>query len=338
MTKDPFGVQPRPRTGQRLPVTGDPSIAEHVSNCKKLAQSIWVDHPPQVANIDFLREYRYETLGRYGEAIDGRCLFQETQSGKNATAKRLKAVLAQEAQAQGHTPNPFQVLIVTIKKRMSIRGFLRSVLVQMEDDFTKKADGTRKSRDDRDIETLEERIAEWAVKLGVELLIIDEVQRLKAHLSDAQDVTEQFQTMLDRGVVPLVLLGTEEAKERFEPNEELSARLGTPLELPPMSCEDEDSAEMFQDFLKGFDQELKKERVFSNLSKLDQEAIAIPLREISGGHVGRVARMIHEATAIAVRRGAKFIEPYDLSIATRTYAVRNKWIAYDPFSKSISDA
>lgn len=334
MPQDPLGVQPRPITGQRMPVTGNPDHAALVSRSKMIAQSIWVDHPPQCANIDYLREYRFETLGRYGEAFDGRCLFQETQSGKSATAKRLKTLLTAELAASGLPENPFQVLIVTIKKRMSIRSFLRAVLTQMDDDFLTKSDGTTKSRDDRDIETLEQRIAEWAVKLGVELLIVEEVQRLKAHLSDAQDVTEQFQTMLDRGIVPLVLLGTEEAEERFRPNEELSARLGTPLELPPVSCEDDDSAKMFQDFLERFDHALTEKKVFNNSSNLDRPEISNALRVISGGHVGRVARMIHEATAIAVRRGAMFIEPYDLSIATRTYAMRNKWIVgSDPFSK-----
>lgn len=332
MAEDIKGVQPRPTTGQRLPIVGKPGHAERVAECKELAKSIWVDHPPQCANIEFLREYRLETLGRYGDELDGRCLFQQTQSGKNATANRLKALLAEERRAEGLPENPHQVTIVTMKKRMSIRAFLHAVLVQLGDDFLRKADGTMKSRDDRDVETLEQAVAEWSGKLGVELLFVDEVQRLRAHLSDAQDVTEQFQTMLDRGVVPIVLLGTEAAKETFHSNRELSARLGTPLELEPLSCEDDESGEMFQDFCKAFDLALVEKRVFRNRSHLDHPDIVTPLREISGGHVGRVARMIHEATAIAVRRGAMFIEPYDLSIATRSYAMRNRWIDTDPFS------
>ena len=54
----------------------------------------------------------------------------------------------------------------------------------------------------------------------------------------------------------------------------------------------------------------------------------------TGGHVGRVARLFKEATVGAVERGAEFLEPFDLSNATRNYAIANGWIDRDPFSKT----
>lgn len=193
-------------------------------------------------------------------------------------------------------------------------------------------EGRNRSSDPRSIQLLEQRIAEWVSKLGVELLFVEEVQRLVGGRKDAAQVTNQFQTMLDRGVVPLVLMGTEEADELFAANKELRPRLGTPLQLLPVPGRDDEEAEMLQDFCEGFDRQLQEKGIFSLQSNLDQPEIVQPVSEITGGHVGRVARLFKEATVGAVERGAEFLEPFDLSNATRHYAIANGWIDRDPFS------
>ena len=330
MAKDPLGVQPRPITGQRKPLVAGPDQAQRLGEIKNLLQTIWVDYPPQLSNIYHLMSYRVSTLGMWGAPFDGAWLREKTQAGKSALGWRLKHLLRVQAAAEGLQPNDYQVLIVTIKKGMTIKGFLQAVLQQMGDEFSLN----NKGGDRRTIEELEMRVAEWAKKLNVELLIVEEVQRLSANRSDAKQITEQFQTMLDRGVVPLVLVGTEESEAMMRQNRELCARLGTPLDLLPISHDDDDSVAMFQDFCEGFEKALVDLGIFKSLSNLDEPEASEPLSLVAGGYVGRTARIIKEATIGAARRGADWIEPFDLSNATRNYAIPNGWIDYDPFSKS----
>lgn len=330
MTKDPLGVQPRPITGQRKPIVAGAEEAQRIGEIDHRLQTIWVDYPPQLENIYHLMSYRFSTLNMWGTPFDGAWLREKTQAGKSALGWRLKHLLLLQAAAEGFPPNDFQVLIVTIKKGMTIKGFLQAVLQQMGDEFSLN----NKGGDRRTIEELEMRIAEWAKKLRVELLIVEEVQRLASSRSDAKQITEQFQTMLDRGVVPLVLVGTEESEAMMRQNPELCARLGTPLDLLPISHDDADSVAMFQDFCEGFDRQLVGLGIFKSLSNLDEPEICEPLSLVAGGYVGRTARIIKAAAIGAVRRGADWIEPFDLSNATRHYAIPNGWIDYDPFSKS----
>lgn len=333
MRIDQLGKQPAIVSGKRAPTLEMLGRSDELGELRKTLRTIWVNHPPQMSNIHRLKAYRDETRSQLGRPIDGRRLCQESQAGKSAIAWRMKAVLEEQAIREGRDSNPYQVLIVTVVKGMTIKGFLQAVLRQMGDDFLDERQARNRSSDPRSVQLLEQRIAEWVPKLGVELLFVEEVQRLVGGRQDAKQVTDQFQTMLDRGVVPLVLMGTEAADELFEANRELRPRLGTPLQLLPVPGRDDEEAEMLQDFCEGFDLQLQQKGIFSLRSNLDQPEIVQPVSEITGGHVGRVARLFKEATVGAVERGAQFLEPFDLSNATRQYAIANGWIDRDPFSR-----
>lgn len=342
MAKNPLGLQPAFVSGRRAPSLADLSQVGRISNTKKLLRSIWVDHPPQLAIIYRLMEYRLETLGALGTPIDGRGLSQKSQAGKSAIAWRLKAILEEQRVAAGLKPNPYQVLIVTMKQGMTIKDFLKAVLIQMKDEFIEEREDQRRPKDStsrrlgkndrRTLEDLETAIAEWVPKLGVELLIVEEVQRLVGGRQDAKRVIEQFQTMLDRGVVPLVMMGTEDAEELFKSNKDLRPRLGTLLQLLPVTGTDDESAELLQDFCRGFDDQMIAKGIFKLSSHLDDPETAEKLSKVTGGHIGRVARLFKEAAVGAVERGAEFIESFDLSNATRNYAIANDWTDEDPFS------
>ncbi|MHB9879005.1 AAA family ATPase [Pacificimonas sp. ICDLI1SI03] len=314
----------------------DRELSKRVKDAKKLVKAIWIEHPPQEANITLLDEYRQENLDMLGQPIDGRRLSEESQAGKSAMVFKLKARLAEEREAAGFPKNPHQIIVVTITKNMTLKGFFQAILKQMGDDFLDSADdrrGTRtRNEDRRTITVLEQRIGEWTKKLGVELLVADEVQRLARAGKDGREVTEQFQTMLDRGVVPLVLIGNAKSREFFEENQDFCARLGMPLDLRPLDATEEKPAELFQEFCRDFDEKLVENGLFGVPSGLDDEDVAEALARISGGHIGRVSRLIQEAVPLAIRRRALRLERYDLSCATRSYAMANAWIGWDPFS------
>ncbi len=88
----------------------------------------------------------------------------------------------------------------------------------------------------------------------------------------------------------------------------------------------------FQAFLRSFDDQLVSTGIFTIRSGLSTQAMLDPIVEVTGCHIGRVARLIEEAYPVAIRRGAASIEMRDLSIVTREFAIDLGWIKTDPFS------
>lgn len=341
ITKEPFGTQPKPVTGRCEPDLSDPTLAQREANAYTTFKTIWIDHDPQVAAMNQLRAYRLQTLGRKpGVPLSGRRLSQETQAGKSALAERLKFELAQERAAEGLPPNEFQIIIITIDKMMTLKNFYQEILKEMKDDHyvpvSERDPSLRRTsvEDRRSYKVLEQRISEWVLKLGVEIIVADEAQRLDQKTEGSSAVTDRIQTFLDRGVVPLVLIGNGKSHRFFEKNQDLSARLGSPIELkrldPAHSAKD---ARDFKKFCKSFDEALVRTGIFPSLAELDSVANLDAFLAVSKGHIGRVARLIEEALLVAVRREAAHIERFDLSVATRAYAIKNDWVDHDPFSE-----
>jgi hypothetical protein len=322
--KDPLGVQPAPNTGSRLPVPRTSDIKRRSSAARQLLEDGWIEHAPQRAIIDELIDYRDDTVERLGRPLSGRRLSQFSQAGKSKTMAQLKAELSAEREAQGLPPNPYQVVIVELDRRLTLKGFYQEVLRKMGDEFW-DADVSAK--------VLENRIADFVRELGVELLIADEVQHLKRKANDANEVTDRLKVFLDRGIVPLVLVGDEDSFDFFRTNGKLAARLGRPLELAPLTPKTSArDAKLFKAFCAALDAALVANDIFHTPSQFTRDDILDALLEVSSGHVGRVARLVSIAAPDAVRRGADRVEPYDLSVATRHFAVGASWITTDPFS------
>ncbi|WP_375393483.1 AAA family ATPase [uncultured Sphingomonas sp.] len=348
--RDPLGRQPRHVTGNAAPDYGDPLLDARVDAANTAFATIWVDHAPQTAVINQLRRYIRQTQSRRGVPIPGRRLSQETQAGKSALVWRLKAELAAERAAAGLAPNEYQVVIITIEKHMTLKAFLQEILKQLgEDDIDPDPEATERKRrkgetetetekeDRRSYKTLETRIAKWSVRLGVDLIVADEAQRLDRVATDASHVTERIQTFLDRGVVPLLLIGNGKSHAFFEKNGDLCARLGNPLVLKQLLPNDEteagkEDAGLFKAFCKDLNAKLVATGAVKLSPRLTNHATLDALLAVSSGHVGRVVRLIEEALPLAVERGAATIEAIDLSNAVRGYAIGTGWIDHDPFS------
>lgn len=335
MKVDPLGVQPFPTSGTARPDWSSPRVAMVQTGLR----GIWVEHPPQEHAISALRLYVAASRGIRGVPLSGRRLSQLFQAGKSAIAWRLKTVLAEERRAAGQEPNPHQVVIVTINRRMTLKQLYQAILALLADDFhalerlgPSEREREARRRERQTSETLQRMLADWVVRLGVELLVVDEVQRLDRASEDALDLTEELQTFCDRGVVPLLLVGNEKSEPFLRGNRELAVRLGTPLELKPLDMGDDDEARQFIAFCSDFDRQLRKTSCMPCDSGLGSPAIVDALYAVSSGHVGRVARVLQEAVPHAAARGAALVEPHDLSRAVRDFAIPLGWIDRDPFS------
>jgi hypothetical protein len=326
-----------------------------------VTEDMWVDTDRQRAILNNIRKYMRvcaKRRRRKGTPISGRRLSQFSQAGKSAIAERLIIELEQEAIAAGEEPNPFRVIHITIDQRMSLKMLYQEILNRLADDFIDEPSGrglriTPRPRDGikgkatDTIKTLEQRVEEWVVKLGVELIVVDEVQRLVTDpnrgtidrddpssyfTADAMDVTKKLQAFLDRGVVPIFFIGDETSKVFFDLNSHFAARLHDPLELLPLNMTKVSDQKRFFDFCVEYDRQIVKQKVTSVPTCLTQPAVLTALITASGGHIGRAARIIQVALPAALERGAVTMEAYDLSNAVRDFAIGLRWVDHDPFS------
>lgn len=311
---DPLGRQPRRSSGRRYPDYADPAAEERASAAAAAFGTIWIDHSPQRAIMARLRKLHRDTLGKRHVALPGLRLCQSSQAGKTSTMLRFKQELARERADRGLPPNEHQVVIVGLDRKITLKGVYQDILIQLGDPDWES--GTEK--------VLRQRILEFVVVLGVEMIIIDEVQHLKRDGDEARDVTDALKRLLDLGFVAMVFCGTEEAKDYFERRPQFSARLGRPLELTPLSPTRTSDARLFLDFCARFDAELVRAGAVRCSPGLTEPDVLDALLAVSGGHVGRVARLLEHAVDSAAWRDARSVERLDLSEVTRSYAMQNK--------------
>lgn len=324
MSDDPLGQQPQPLSGRRAPHYGDPAADARADAATAAFETIWIPHGPQKAIVSRILKLRRDTLGKRGVPLPGLRLAQDTQAGKSSTLARVKFELAEERRAAGLEPNEFQVIHVDLEKKLSLKSVLQSLLQGLKDPDW--ATGTER--------ILRERLAVFLKRFGNELLFIDEVQWLKREEGEHGDVTDALRKLLDGGVAPIVFVGDLTSKPVFERNSPLSGRLGEPLELPALIREEvATDVVQFRDFCVAFERELARtEAVRAPIGFERSDDLLSAMLAVSGGHVGRVARMLEHAVVHAAWRGALTIEPYDLSHVARTFAMPTWKIGFDPFS------
>lgn len=322
---DPLGRQPSPAHGDAEPNYGDRIRAARVAHVLPFFKTNYIEHRPQEDLVEQLLTYVTSTLPLLGGPIDGRGLSELSNAGKSRMIERLVAVAAKRRAEAGLDPNPLQILVFELDRTSGIMKFYRQILRKLGDDF---ADDKRAS-----IEELEERIHHVGRRLGVEAIVGDEVQHLARKTTTSEHVTDRFKTFLNRGILPLILVGDEVAEEFFRENSKLASRLGHPLQLKPLDVRNSaHDMKLFLDFCTALDASMIKAGIVDAPAGLTGAGVRSQLVAVSGGHIGRVCRLVCEAAQHALWRGSSMVERHDLSVATRGFARRLKWTTRDPFS------
>jgi hypothetical protein len=326
--KDPLGVQP-------IPIMGDarPAFTDTVRNARVelvlpfFKKTNYIEHKPQTDLVEQLLSYLKSTQSILDGPIDGRRLSEHGSAGKSRMIEHLMNTAALRRAEAGLEPNPYEIICIELDKTMSVKEFFRRILFAMGDEHWNEK-GVK-------IDDLEDRILTMARKLGVQGLVGDEVQHLDRKTTDATQVTDRLKTFLNRGILPLILVGDEKAEKFFADNDKFATRLGSPLKLKPLQTSGAGSGadkKLFLDFCRDLDQSMVDAGIVDQLAGLSKAGMRSQLITVSSGHVGRVCRVVCEATYHALRRGAPAIERHDLSVATREFAMNVKWVGHDPFS------
>lgn len=312
-TSDEFG----PVTGLAVP---DRSIETIARVAQVLAR---YDEIHVETERHLMIEAHYELVIAVGLAmpnrpqIGGRVL-GPSGSGKTTAARHFQQKVERRGGfADGQKP----VLIVPLDRACTSRRLFSAILRELGDGFYEK--GTE--------ELLQKRAYEGLRRLGVKLLVIDETQHLKFRSTARNDITDTLKRVLDDGLCPLMLIGTDDAATLLNDNKQLANRMHPPCDLPPLRLEDKASRVIFKEYVKGIDAALAEKSLTNASSRLSENRRLSCLMEISGGVLGRVSNLVRIALARAIARGADIVEVCDLSAATNSWAVEQGFINYDPF-------
>lgn len=311
---------PQPVTGRLEPVFTD-ELDDKCARALEALKGIYVPHDKHRVIRSRINTLRLSSLAllRCGEALEGRALVQGTGAGKTTILKQI-AHDANTKPGRDGKVNPHRVFYIEMKVAGTLNMLCRRILKKIGDPHW----------NDGNADDVRERLEIAFAEKKVELVIVDEVQHLKGTSRDKLAIADELKGLLDAGIVPIVFAGTEKAKAFFEDNLELAGRLGASLDLAPLGKSTNDRRK-FRDFCRGLDDAIAKAEIFPRRPGFAVRENFTGMFHASGGHFGRVCRLVTVAVEHAVRREAEFVERYDLHAAVGTFAIPNAYCAGNPF-------
>lgn len=156
------------------------------------------------------------------------------------------------------------------------------------------------------------------------------VQHLYYRSGPKNDVADVLKGMLDAGVVPIVFLGTEDARALFGRNLQFNGRLLPPCDFEPLNINFKEDQRLFAGFVAKLEKAIIEQEVLKEASEFAAAGMLPPLFMVSKGMVGRVSRLFQVALEIAIRRGASRLEPFDLAVAIDRWAIPQNFIDHNP--------
>lgn len=309
-----------PRTGRATPQYDDAGIARAAAALVAFG-TIHIAYPPQQAIAGRIEVLRQRSLGRRGEPLPGLRLSQLSQAGKTRTFTEYRRQLMSRTLLATGASNPHQVLYLGLEVRVTVKMMCCQILRMLGDPHWDKGN----------TDEIKQRTREFMHARGVELLFVDEIQHLAKESTERTDVTDELKRFLDMGIVPVVFAGNEESRAFFERNAQLASRLGPPLELSPVDAGETAQLAAFKQFCADLDAAMVTARAIGSPSSLAEASQLNGLLVASGGHIGRVCRIVEAALEHAVLREADFIELFDLSYAVETFAIPQGYTTANPF-------
>lgn len=314
---------PRPTARDRRdPKAARPgSLAERsqkVGNAIAGVRRLRLPEPRQLAIHAEFDEVRLTGLQMQGMPMLGMTLFEVTGAGKTTTAEEYaNRVNAEDGEGQ----------VSVLHIRMDNSGTARSLYVEMlaglGDGFA--LNGTEHSLRRRTLDALGDA--------GTELVIIDESHHGGKRSGFGGEITSSVKLLLDGGVVPVALLGTEEAVPVFAKDLELSGRLTAPCSLGRLEWHDDYDREIWTGLLDSLDERLVQDGILSKRIGLTEPGLDRALIEATNGVIGQLMGTIRTSVRDAVRDGRDFVTRQDLVVAVDMWNVGHRFVSHNPLKE-----
>ncbi|MGN6304199.1 MAG: TniB family NTP-binding protein [Mesorhizobium sp.] len=171
-----------------------------------------------------------------------------------------------------------------------------------------------------------QRLYELMHKLGVELVILDEMQHLSAAMregarSRSKDgqyapIPYLIKTLLDNGHVPIVCIGITEGRSHLMSNNELRNRCFKELDFLPIKPDSIDMLEVLAKYFGMLANKIVEYGLFPDVPDFISGEIPDCFVDVSGGKIGEATMLARSACCFAAHRGARCVEYEDLEAAT----------------------
>lgn len=275
----------RPAHASLPPVTGSPSVkpselADRVGVGMAAFEDIIVPTAAQRTAMRQMDSLRIMGLHQpEGQQRRAYRYLHQSGTGKSTCAK----ILRNHVEAQdGRDPTKKPVLHVTLSTTGTPKSLASSILDALGDNYSTRGEA----------ELLLRRVRMALKELGVEILIIDELNhfRLKSLQKDAANT---IKNILSMGWVPVVLMGTTDAQSLFVDNRELKNRCAPQMVLAPYDYRDTDGdLAAWTKLLGELDTQMADRDILRRLSGLDELGLAEDLCRASNGLIGELHNIL----------------------------------------------
>ena len=284
-------------------------------------ERVFVPYPPHLglhSRCDHLRQLGLITKGRPQKGFR---VLAPTGSGKTTA---LEAYIAWIEATRPRTEDFLPILKISIAANSTPRRLMTSILEAFGDVYAHHGNEALLSR----------RAIACFQRFNTELLICIEVQHLNYRQGPKTDVTDTLKGLLDMGVVPIIFLGTEDAKNMFGRNLQLNGRLLPPCDLPPLDVRRPEDRALFARFVTELEGVIFDNKLLPQRSDLNAQGMMPALFQVSNGVIGRVSRVINVALGAAVMRDGQCLEVQDLSFAIDHWAVEQGFVKRNPLGNA----
>ncbi len=305
-----------PKHGNPVPESTPDSLAQ-MRKRSELVRQIYIhnpNHTPVFKALDAVI-----SLGVKGVYQTGVRNAAESYAGKSSAADEFARIVAAR---QTYPANSRPVVRVELEQACTAARFWAAINSAYGDDFAgiKNEDKGRRSA------------YQHFDQFGTVLLILDEIQHAGYRSKGSSAPTDVIKRFISDGQVGIGLFGNEAAIPLLESNNQLSHRLQEPCDIQPLDLSQQSEQRHFTKFIRAYDKALVAKGLFAESADLHDPRTAMCLMAISRGYFGRLVTLLRVAGKHAYLRNSDRIELFDLAAATRTWAVAQGLIGYNPFT------
>lgn len=296
--------------------------ARRVGAAKRRFDEIRLPYPLQSDAVAQMDEVRWAAQGRAaGASCSGAVLIAPTGVGKTEACRELVRRAA-SALAEGDDRIP--VLHVSLQVDGTVGSVPTAILHALGE-----------PRPDLGKEHVRwSKVADRLGRRRVELILFDEFNRAGRRPTMSSPIALSIrEKILDVGMCPAVIVGSEGAGKVLENAPALLEVLDEQIDLDPLDWEVDEDRSMFIDFLGSLDDRLVADHLLTAASLLGAEDTAERLWEASAGRVRRLMKVVRFALGRALHEGAPSISRHHLAAGVKAYAMRAGFIDHNPFGE-----
>lgn len=294
-----------------------------IGTAKAAFDRIVLRYPPQEGAIEALDEVRRSYIGRReGAPCGGAMMIAPMGSGKTFAVEQLAARVRADGDHREGAHPVLHVVMPTAGTTDSIPTAILSALGLPRPDLGRAE--LRWAKAIREMKSAQ-----------VQLVVFDEFNRASRRPTMSRPIATTIrEKIMDAGIAPIAIVGSEEAGTVLRACPELAERLDDRIPLQPLEWfEDQDKA-IFIQLLRDLDAAMIAARLVKRAG-LSQEAVAEPLARGCGGRIRSLMKIVRVALGLSIERGATVIGSVDLEEAVDRFAVAAGFIDSNPFTRRV---